>query len=395
VVVQLAAGARWVAFALGLLLVLTTWLSAIGTLIVPRPISSRIAHFSGTLTKGTLTLVCRPVHNYILRDRILAWAAPLSLFTRLVVWVALFDLGYALMLMPFVHGRVAKGFDEAGSGLFTLGYAAPSHVGGTALVYIAAFSGLVVVALQIGYLPTLYAAFNRREAEVTLLVARAGEPAWGPEFLARTRFGLGQIDSSGELSQLYRVWERWAADVAETHSTYTTLCWLRSPRPNANWLISLLSVMDGAALQLVLSPSLVPTLDARLALRAGFTCLDQIAAAIGLPVVSDPDPDSPIQLSYAEFADAVSMLRTVGYPVETTTEQAWPHFRGWRVNYESVAYALAWSIDAPPAMWSGPRRWPATVIPPYRPQNRVASDTDPDDPQQPPRRPSGAALKKD
>ena len=32
---------------------------------------------------------------------------------------------------------------------------------------------MIVVALQIGYLPTLYSAFNRRETEVALLVSRA------------------------------------------------------------------------------------------------------------------------------------------------------------------------------------------------------------------------------
>ena len=45
------------------------------------------------------------------------------------------------------------------------------------LDYFAAATGLVVVALQIGYLPTLYGAFNRRETEVTLMAVRAGRPA--------------------------------------------------------------------------------------------------------------------------------------------------------------------------------------------------------------------------
>ena len=360
---------------------LAAWVSVIGTLIVPRPIRSRISRFTGQTTIKAFVLLCRPVRSYRTRDRILAWQAPTSLFVRLTMWVLMFDVGFALMLLPFVHRRVASAFDEAGSGLFTLGYAAPSHAGGTALVYAAAFSGLVVVALQIGYLPTLYAAFNRREAEVTLLVARAGEPAWGPELLARTRFGLAGVDTSGELAGLFRTWERWAADVAESHSTYITLCWLRSPRPEANWLVSMLSVMDAAALQLSLSPSLVRPLDARLALRAGFSCLNQIAEAVGIPPVTDPDPDAATVLTQAEFAEAVATLRSVGYPVEVEPEQAWPHFRGWRVNYEPVAYALARLIDAPPALWSGPRRWAAEPIPPKRPGNRVARDTRADDPQ--------------
>jgi hypothetical protein len=372
---------RWLAFAAGLAVVLATWLSVIGTLIVPRPINSRISKLSGVFAIGVFAMFCRPIRNYRARDRVLAWQAPTSLFMRLLLWVALFGLSYALMLMPFTHGRFGTALNEAGSSLFTLGYAAPSHAGGTAIVYVAAFSGLVVVALQIGYLPTLYNAFNRRESVVTLLVSRAGAPAWGPELLARTRFGLATVDGTVEMGELYRTWEAWAAEVAESHSTYLTLCWLRSPRPEANWLISLLSVMDAAALQLSVSPSIVPELRARLVLRMGFSCLNQIATAVGLPAIEDADPDSEIALTFDEYAAAVELLQSVGYPVEVTSEQSWPHFRGWRVNYESAVYALARLIDAPPAKWSGARRWASEPMAPSRPANRVASDAGADDPQ--------------
>src|SRR5579859_2619488 len=160
---------NWLCFAAGTVLAIGTWLSVIGTLIVPRPVLSRISRATGRVSYYLFGMLCRPLSTYKARDRVLAWQGPFSLFVRLVAWVVLFDLAYALMLLPFVDGDVSRAFDEAGSGLFTLGYAAPSHAGGATMVYIAAFSGLVVVALQIGYLPTLYAAFNRRESEVTLL----------------------------------------------------------------------------------------------------------------------------------------------------------------------------------------------------------------------------------
>jgi hypothetical protein len=373
---------HWLAFAGGIALALSTWWSVIGTLIVPRPINNWVSRYTGHLVNGVFHVGLRPVHSYRVRDRVLAWQGPTALFVRLIVWGALFEVAYALMLLPFVRGRhLSTAFQEAGSGLFTLGYAAPSRVGSTAIVYLAAFSGLVVVALQIGYLPTLYSAFNRREADVTLLVSRAGAPSWGPELLARTRFGLQTVDGEAELSSLYQRWERWAAEVAESHTTYTTLCWLRSPRPNSNWLLSLLSVMDAAAMQLSVSPSTVPALRARLAIRMGFTCMNDIAQALGVSVVEDPDPDLPILLGYEEYAAAVEHLRSVDYPVEVSTEQSWPHFRGWRVNYEAVAYRLAYLIDAPPALWSGPRRWAAQTMPPSRPANRIAREVRTDDPQ--------------
>jgi hypothetical protein len=371
----------WIGFTAGLLLVFVTWGSVIGTLIVPRPIKSRISQVSGKFAIALFAMFTRRVREYRTRDRILAWQAPMSLFMRLLLWMTLFETAYALLLLPFVHGQLGSAFKEAGSALFTLGYAAPAHFGSSAIVYVAAFSGLVVVALQIGYLPTLYNAFNRREAEVSLLVSRAGAPSWGPELLARTRFGLVSVDGSIEMSELYQTWERWAAEVAESHSTYLTLCWLRSPRAEANWLISLLSVLDAASLQLSLSPSAVAELRARLVIRMGFTCMNQIAQAIGFAVIENADPDTPIQLTFPEYAEAVRMLESVGYPVEVTAEQSWPHFRGWRVNYESVAYELARRIDAPPALWSGTRHWKAAPMPPNRPANRIASDARPDDPQ--------------
>lgn len=371
----------WILFGIGCVILVSTWFSVIGTLILPRWLHSRVSSISAVVTRRAIAALIVRVRSYQVRDRVLAWQAPLSLFARLIAWIALLDLSYTLMLLPTADGRVAHAFDEAGSAMFTLGYAIPDRPASSVVVFAAAFTGLVVVALQIGYLPTLYAAFNRREAEVTLLVARAGSPAWGPELLARTRFGLGTVDGIAELSELYANWERWAADVAESHSTYLTLCWMRSPGAYANWLISLLSVMDAAAMQLSLNPSTAPALRARLCLRMGFTCLNQIGRALRLPVEDDADPDGDIQLTLDDFRDAVGVLQGVGYRIETSVEQAWPHFRGWRVNYEAVAYAIAREIDAPPALWSGTRSFPCEPIPPRRPGNRVSAEADPRDPQ--------------
>ena len=232
----------------------------------------------------------------------------------------------------------------------------------------------VFVGLQIGYLPTIYAAFNRRETEVTLLISRAGVPAWGPEILARTRFGIYEGDPRPVLDELFETWERWAAEVAESHTTYLTLVRLRSPRPMSHWLTSLLAVMDAAAMHLALMPRTDPKLSARLCLRMGFVALNQIGGAMRMPVDADPDPDGDISISYEEFTQAVAMLEALGYPLERTAEQAWPHFRGWRNNYDRPALALAKALDAPPALWSGPRRWPSTPIPPQRPPARAPKD---------------------
>jgi hypothetical protein len=371
---------QWSGFAAGIAVLLGTASSVVGTLIVPRSIDSRISHACERTVDLTFVLATSRVHNFLRRDRILAWQGPIGLLLRLAVWIALLILGYALMLLPAVSGSPAHALSEAGSSMFTLGYAAPTNTSSTALDYIAAYTGLVVVGLQVGYLPTLYAAFNRRETLVTLLTSRAGVPAWGPEILARTRWGIYDGDTRPVLHELFDAWEHWSAEVAESHTTNLTLVRLRSPRPLSHWLTSVLAVMDAAALHLSLAPTSEPKHSARLCLRMGFVALNQIARTMRLPVNEDPDPDAPISISYQQFAGAVDMLQTLNYPIERTTDQAWPNFHGWRANYDTTALALARALDAPPALWSGDRRWPATPIPPQRPPSRLPRNTTPPSP---------------
>jgi hypothetical protein len=362
---------RWLGCALGIVVLVAAAASVVGTLVVPRGIDSTISRACERTVDAMFEMVTAPFRSFHRRDRVLAWQAPTTLLLRLAVWIGLLVVGYALVLLPAVDGRLSKAFSEAGSSMFTLGYAAPNGASTSAVDYIAAFTGLVVVGLQIGYLPTLYAAFNRRETLVTLLVSRAGVPAWGPEILARTQWGIYEGDSRPVLDELFDSWERWSAEVAESHTSYLTLVRLRSPRPLSHWLISLLAVMDAAALHLSLSPNGEPKLSARLCLRMGFVAFNQIARTMRLPVNEDPDPNAAISISYPEFSDAVEMLKALNYPMERAAADAWPHFRGWRVNYDTVALELARALDAPPALWSGGRRWRSVPISPQRPASRL------------------------
>jgi hypothetical protein len=132
-------------------------------------------------------------------------------------------------------------------------------------------------------------------------------------------------------------------------------------------VISLLAVLDSAALYLALSPQSAPVVQARLCLRSGFVCLREIAQAMGFGIADEPDPDARITLSYQEFLDAVARLRKVDFPIERDPADAWPDFVGWRVNYEPAAYAIAYALDLVPAIWSGPRRRPTQPITPFRP----------------------------
>ncbi|MFD9637382.1 hypothetical protein ACFWX8_43185, partial [Streptomyces violascens] len=158
-------------------------------------------------------------------------------------------------------------------------------------------------------------------------------------------------------------------EVGESHTTYPVLIHFRSPKATRNWLIALLAVMDAAALQLAFNPS-QPQADVRMALRAGFVCLRDIADLQGIPYDLDPHPDGPLVLTYEDFLVGVARMQEQGYPAERSPEEAWPHFRGWRVNYEALAMRIARDIDAVPAPWSGPRRTPVAIRTPVTPINR-------------------------
>jgi len=364
---MISAPARDLAAIAGSLLVLSAIASVIGTVIVPRRSGSRLTRLVARAVNGVFRLVTRPVSDYKRRDRIETAQAPVILLGQLVMWLGIFYIGYALLVWPEVPDITAA-FSTAGPALWTFGSAQAHGFFETAVLDTAAMAALITVTLQIAYLPQLYGAFNRRETEIALLNSRAGSPSWGPELLARTHYALGSGASAlDSLPGLYTQWERWAADVAESHVTYSPLVWFRSPTYEASWVTALLAVLDSAALYLALCPRSAPSVPARLCLRSGLLCFGEVARSMGLDVPAEPDPGAGIGLSYAEYLDAIARLREMDFPVERDPAESWPDFVGWRVNYEQAAYAIAAAIDAVPALWSGPRRHPGAPIPPLRP----------------------------
>ncbi|KUO06894.1 hypothetical protein [Streptomyces sp. DSM 15324] len=358
----------WLSGAAGGLVLALVLGSVLRTLVVPRGLYSVVVYRLWWTLRRLLHLAALR-RGYEAVDRWQTWLAPLMLVGMLGIWLLGALAGYGLLLYALSPLGWTTAFREAGSSLFTLGFASGARVRLSVLDFAAAITGPVVIALQIAYLPTLYAAYNRRELEVTLLQSRAGEPAWGPEILARQWL----VDTETALPELYRAWERLASDMGESHATYPVLLAFRSPRPQRSWLVGLIAVMDAAALQLALSPRTAPP-EARLVLRAGFTALRDIARSIRFGFDPDPAPDDPVGLTYAEFEAAVSMLESTGFRAERGPEEAWPHFRGWRVNYEAVGYELCRRCDAVPALWTGPRDFPSTPIPPHRPADRRPGD---------------------
>ena len=356
-----------VATIVGLVVVMMTVADVVLTMILPRRPSGveRLSLHVNRTVRLCFVLASHLADTYERQDAILAPAGPVALVVQLLLWAVCLVLGFALILVG-AGVSFADGLLQALTALFTVGAV---HSGGAADTGVDISVGaiwVVVVALQIAYLPALYSSFNRRESLVALLESRAGVPAWGPELLARHQL-VGITDT---LPDLYAAWEEWAADVAETHTTYPVLLLFRSPEPWYSWLLGLIAVLDAAAMHLALAPSRASS-QARLCLRMGFTLLNRIATMLGWEVDPDPNPEGPIELTFAEFERAVAMLVSVGFVTERTAEEAWVDFRGWRVNYESVAYRLADRLTVPPAPWSGQRRHMRSgPVEPRRPPQR-------------------------
>jgi hypothetical protein len=365
---------RWLGFAAGVVVLLTTASSVIKTLLIPRAATSFLGSSLGWLNRWILGKITARVEDLRQRERILAVGGPAWLIALLISWLVCLLLGFALLLWPLNHHTFPLSLEEAGSSLFTLGFVRPYGAGPVAVVFLAGASGLALVALLIAYLPTLYTAFNRREISVTTLEALAGSPPWGPELLARQAL-IGDV---AYLPKVYERWTEWAADIAESHTNYRTLVYFRSPDPQTSWLLGLLAVLDAAALQLALNPGTAPP-EARPLMRVGYITMRKLARNLGMPVTEDPHPDDPLVLTRAEFDMAVDRMRRAGWVFEREPDEAWPHFHGWRVNYEAAAYALARFLDLPPAVWSGsrPRHRPPPQLP-ARPPHR-----EPDQPMEP------------
>jgi len=336
------------------------------SLIVPRPIRRRTVTALAAVARRTLNLVAARIRSYEARDRFLASGEPLVMLFRLVAWLTVGFGGFGLVIWGIGRVPFGRAFVESGSSLFTLGFATEARAAPEVVAFIESGFGLLVIALQIAYLPALYDAFNRRETLVSMLESRAGTPPWGPELLAR-HYLVGIQDN---LPTLYDEWERWCADVSESHTAYPSLLHFRSPHPTNSWVVGLVAVLDSAALYLSLCPQVAPA-EARLCVRMGFTCLRDIARVMRIEFDPDPSPEDPISLPFDEFAEAVQRLERAGVPVERSAEAAWPHFRGWRVNYEAISYVIAYRLFAPPALWTGPRRRAAGgTMSPVRPLDR-------------------------
>ena len=350
---------RLVALVAGIAIVVLTLWSVFTSLVLPRATSSHTMRGLARFLSGSARRLAPRLPNYEVRDRVLSFVGPGAVVALFGVWISLILFGFSLIIWWDLGVNFLEAVGIGGSSVTTLGIAASSGAGARTLEILAAVSGLGVVALEIAYLPALYSAFATRETEVTLLSARAGTPAWGPEILARHHW----LQTMDELPPLYADWERWASAVSESHANYPGLIWFRSPESSRSWLVGLVAMMDSAALYHAASPQLTPR-QARLCLSMGIRCLRSMAGALHIPFDPDPLPTGSIRLTRPEFEEGFRRLEEVHFPLERELDDSWRHFQGWRVNYEPIVDALTRLIAPPPAPWFvaqpeiGATQWP-------------------------------------
>jgi hypothetical protein len=191
------------------------------------------------------------------REYYLSFYGPLSLIALLVLWAALFICGFGLinwglslpMQAPGKALSLGSYLYMSGTTFVTLGLGdiTPLSGAGRFLTVLEAGSGLGFLALVIGYVPVIYQTFSRREINISLLDARSGTPPGGPELLIRHYNG----QSPDELVQYLRDWERWCAELLESHLSYPVLAFYRSQHESQSWLGALTTILDTCTLVLV------------------------------------------------------------------------------------------------------------------------------------------------
>ncbi|HEV3401386.1 MAG TPA: hypothetical protein VG078_06150, partial [Acidimicrobiales bacterium] len=354
------------AFAAGALLVAATLASAIRTVVLPRGVQTRLTTAVFLAMRVLFRIRLGRAPSYERRDRVMAPYAPLSLLALALVWLALVGTGYAAMFWSLGSQPLREAVTLSGSSLFTLGFLRPNDLPTIFLAVTEASLGLILLALVITYLPSIYTAFSRREAAVAHLEVRAGSPPSGPEILER----FARISWLGGLAGLWDRWEGWFVETEESHTSFPALVFFRSPQPEHSWVTAAGAVLDAAALASSTMEEHDP--DAELMIRAGTLCLRRIADYFGLEYDPDPRPTDEITLYREEYDEAYDRLAAAGIKLKPDRDQAWRDFAGWRVNYDTVLVTLAGLVGAPYAPWSSDRSVRTSTVSLLRNRSRSA-----------------------
>ncbi len=244
---------------LGILLILLVLWETFETIVLPRRVTRqfRLTRFFYRATWPLWVAIADLRGTKKKRDVLLSYYGPLSLLLLLAFWAFGLLVGFGLLHYGLQDKLSGALFDShlgnalylSGTTLFTLGMGdvVPASPMARFITVLEAGIGFGFLALVIGYLPVLYQAFSRREVTISLLDARAGSPPTAYEILRRQ----SGVDGMEALTELLRDWERWSADLMESHLSYPVLAYFRSQHDNQSWIGSLTAILDVCALSMV------------------------------------------------------------------------------------------------------------------------------------------------
>src|SRR3954466_4643634 len=344
---------RALALITGILCLVVVLLDAFQTIILPRRAMGRfrLTRIFYLATWRPWVFVARLARDVRKRETAFSFYGPLSLILLLVTWAALMVLGFALiyysMGSPFHDGTqkadLRTDLYVSGTTIFTLGLGdvTPQTRPSRELIILEAGTGFGFLAVVMGYFPVLYSAFSRREVSISLLDARAGAPPTAAELLRRHSYQGAESD----LSMLLVEWERWSAELLESHISYPLLCYFRSQHTHQSWIGALTAILDTSAL-------LVAGVRGHEARQAQLTFAMARHALVDLSQVFSLDPmrDTPDRLPPESYDQLYKMLCESGVSV-CRDAQSYARLREMRALYEPYAETLSAYLRLPLPPW--------------------------------------------
>jgi hypothetical protein len=349
---------RIVIFIAGVICLFVALFDAFQTIILPRRATGRfrLTRLFFITTWKPWVFFTRRLRDARKRESAFSFYGPMSLIFLLAIWAAALTVGFALIYYalgnPFNDSVQGPGFRSdlyvSGTTIFTLGLGdVTPHSGWVlAVVILESGTGLGLLAVVMGYFPVLYTAFSRREVSISLLDARAGSPPTAAELLKRHAYEGGK----NALGLLLVEWERWSAELLESHISYPLLCYFRSQHTNQSWISALTSVLDTSAL-LIAGVQGHEARQAQLTFAMARHALVDLSQIFSLPPVND----APDRLPPARYDQLYGLLCQSGVSV-CRDGGSYERLRDMRALYEGYAAALSdylcmplppWIADAP------------------------------------------------
>jgi len=345
-------------FIAGLICVLAALLDAFQTVILPRRASGRfrLTRLFYVFTWTPWSAIASRVKHPRKRETALSFYGPLSLVFLIAAWAGALVFGFALMYDGLgshftdtlgVKADLRTDLYVSGTTLFTLGLGdvVPRNPWTREMIILESGMGLGFVAVVIGYFPVLYSAFSRREVNISLLDARAGSPPTAVELLRRHTFEGGDA----ALTLLLEEWERWGAELMESHISYPLLCYFRSQHTNQSWLSALTAILDASSL-------LIAGVKGHPARQAQLTFAMARHALVDLSQVFSQDPvkDMPDRLSVETYDAMYKLLCQSGVSV-CRYDGSMERLAEMRGLYEGYAEAMSRYLCMPLPPWVAER----------------------------------------